>query len=73
LLFGETQSRIVVSTSPANADKILAQAESANLTAAKLGTVGGTRLTIKTKSQSLDAALDELHDAWWNSIARLMS
>jgi phosphoribosylformylglycinamidine synthase len=73
LLFGETQSRIVISVAPANADKVLAQAKSANITATKIGTVGGSRLTIKTKNKSIEAPLEELHDAWWNSIARTMA
>jgi phosphoribosylformylglycinamidine synthase len=73
LLFGETQSRIVISVSAQNAEKILAEAKSANMTATKIGTVGGGRLTIKTKTQSIDASLDDLHDAWWNSIARAMA
>src|SRR6185369_9565859 len=60
LLFGETQSRIVISVSAANAEKVLAQAKAANVTALKIGVVGGSRLTIKTKAQSIDAPLEEL-------------
>ena len=73
LLFGETQGRIVVSVAPESVEKILAQAKSANVAVTKLGAVGGNRLTIKTSSQAIDAALDQLHDAWWNSIARIMA
>jgi phosphoribosylformylglycinamidine synthase subunit PurL len=73
LLFGETQSRVVVSCSPQNADKLLSQAKSANVSAMKIGTVGGARLVIKAKSATIDANLEQLHDAWWNSIARAMA
>jgi phosphoribosylformylglycinamidine (FGAM) synthase-like enzyme len=73
LLFGETQGRIVISVSPANLAKILTEAKAANVTATKIGTVGGNRLTIKTRGLSIDASLEELHDLWWNSIARAMA
>jgi phosphoribosylformylglycinamidine synthase len=72
LLFGETQSRIVISVSAQNADKVLAEAKSANVKATKIGTVGGERLSIKTETTLIDASLEELHDAWWNSIAKAM-
>jgi phosphoribosylformylglycinamidine synthase len=73
LLFGETQSRIVISVAVTNVDKVLAQTKSANVTTTRIGTVGGSRLTIKAKGKSIDAPLEELHDAWWNSIARTMA
>jgi phosphoribosylformylglycinamidine synthase len=73
LLFGETQSRIVISVARENADKVLSQAKSANVTATQLGKVGGARLLIKTKSSQIDSLLETLHDAWWNSIARAMA
>jgi len=73
LLFGETQGRIVISTSPANAEKVLAEAKSAKVTAIKLGTVGGNSLSIKTQTAKLESKLEELHDLWWNSINRAMS
>jgi hypothetical protein len=38
----------------------------------ELGRVGGTALQIKTSAGSLNCALAELHDAWWNAIARAM-
>jgi phosphoribosylformylglycinamidine synthase II len=72
LLFGETQSRIIISTTRENAEKILTECSSQGVAAAKIGEVGGSRLSIKTGSRNLDCALTELHDLWWNAIARVM-
>ncbi|MDB6126071.1 MAG: purL [Pedosphaera sp.] len=73
LLFGETQGRIVISVDKLQAPKVLAQAKILGVTATKLGTVGGTTLQIKTSGGNLSGDLRELHDLWWNSIARAMS
>ena len=73
LLFGEAQGRIVISVAPHNAAKVLAQAKILEIPAAKLGVTGGSRLHIKTASGDLTWDLAELHDLWWNSIARAMS
>ena len=37
------------------------------------GKVGGDKLTVKTVAGEFSAPLTELHDAWWNSIARAMA
>jgi hypothetical protein len=37
------------------------------------GKVGGDQLTVKTAGGEFSAPLAELHDAWWNSIARAMA
>jgi len=37
------------------------------------GKVGGDKLTVKTTGGEFSAPLTELHDAWWNSIARAMA
>jgi phosphoribosylformylglycinamidine synthase subunit PurL len=73
LLFGETQGRIVISVAALNADKVLAQAKILGVPAARLGTVGGAVLQIKTARCTLTGDVRELHDPWWNSIARAMS
>ena len=41
--------------------------------AVQIGKVGGDKLTVKTASGEFSAPLTELHDAWWNSIARAMA
>jgi phosphoribosylformylglycinamidine synthase II len=73
LLFGETQSRVVISTKAINATKVIERAKLLGVPAVKIGTVGGDKLTIKTGAGEFSAALTELHDGWWNSIARAMA
>jgi phosphoribosylformylglycinamidine synthase len=73
LLFGETQGRVIISVGKHQAEKVLAQAKILGLPALSLGTVGGVTLEIKTSGESLSWNLTELHDAWWNSIARAMA
>jgi phosphoribosylformylglycinamidine synthase subunit PurL len=72
LLFGESQSRIVISVAALYATKVLAQAKLLGVPAAQIGTVGGTNLEIKAAGASLSCDLRELYDGWWNSIARAM-
>ncbi|HYG23864.1 MAG TPA: phosphoribosylformylglycinamidine synthase subunit PurL [Verrucomicrobiae bacterium] len=73
LLFGETQGRIVISTSAVNAGKVLAQAKILGVPAWRIGTVGGAELQIKARELTLSGELRDLHDLWWNAIARAMS
>jgi phosphoribosylformylglycinamidine synthase len=73
LLFGETQGRIIISVSALNAGKVLAQAKILGLPAARIGTVGGSSLQIKTAQGTLTGDVSELHDLWWNSITRAMT
>jgi phosphoribosylformylglycinamidine synthase subunit PurL len=73
LLFGESQSRVVVSVAPLNAMKVLERAKILGISATKLGTVGGNELSIKTANAELKWNVSELHDLWWNSIARVMA
>ena len=73
LLFGETQSRVVISASPGNAQKILDQAKLRGVPAAVIGKVGGSSLRITVEGRSFSWDLNPLHDTWWNSIARAMS
>ncbi len=73
VLFGETQNRIVLSVAPANVDAVLAKAKSAGVPAARIGTVGGASLTIKAGATTMSSKVADLHDAWWNSIARAMA
>jgi phosphoribosylformylglycinamidine synthase len=72
LLFGETQSRVVITTKAIDATKVIERAKTLGVPAVKIGTVGGDKLTVKTGAGEFSAPLTELHDAWWNSIARAM-
>jgi len=73
LLFGETQSRIVISCKALDAVKVVERAKLMGVPAAQIGKVGGDQLTVKTVAGEFSAPLTELHDAWWNSIARAMA
>jgi phosphoribosylformylglycinamidine synthase len=72
LLFGEAQSRIVISVAPMDAVKVIGRARILGLNAVKLGTVGGDELVIKRGAAEYKWPLANLHDLWWNSIARAM-
>jgi phosphoribosylformylglycinamidine synthase subunit PurL len=73
LLFGETQSRIVITCKPLDAVKVVERAKLMGVPAIQIGKVGGDKLTVKTANEEFSAPLAELHDAWWNSIARAMA
>ena len=73
LLFGEAQCRIVISVAAHQAAKVLAQAKILEIRATKAGSVGGSQLQIKTTGEQLTWDLRELHDLWWNAIARAMN
>ena len=72
LLFGETQSRIVITTTPIDAVKVIERAKLLGVPAVAIGQVGGDKLTIMTGTGEHAWSLADLHDAWWNAIARAM-
>ncbi len=72
LLFGETQSRIVISCAPLDATKVVERAKLMGVPAAKIGTVGGAELNITAGGKKSTWSLPELHDLWWNSVAHAM-
>ena len=73
LLFGETQSRAVITCNPLDAVKVVGRAKLLGVPAAQIGKVGGDKLTVKTVAGEFSALLAELHDAWWHSIGRAMA
>jgi phosphoribosylformylglycinamidine synthase II len=73
LLFGEAQSRVVVSAAPSDVVKIVERAKILGVAAAQIGVVGGSELTVKAGAWEGKWPLAELHDLWWNAIARVMS
>jgi phosphoribosylformylglycinamidine synthase len=72
LLFGETQSRVVVSCSELDAVKLVERAKLMGVPAARIGVVGGEGLTLERGESRWTWPLAELHDLWWNSIERAM-
>jgi len=65
LLFGETQSRIILSASPKNVKKILQIAKKNKTPAAVIGEVGGNKLVI---NQLINISVSDLYQAWHNAI-----
>ena len=63
-LFGEDQARYVVCASAAEANAILNDAKAAGVPALRLGTVGGTALTLPGESPISVAELKTAHEGW---------
>ena len=57
---------------PLDAVKVVERAKILGVGAVRLGTTGGSELVIKRGETECKWALAELHDSWWNSIARAM-
>jgi hypothetical protein len=62
----------VITVSRTNAARVVKQAQTLGVPAAVIGTVGGDTLTIESTAGTWSASVAELHDRWWNSIARSM-
>ena len=73
LLFGEAQSRIVITTPSAVAARVIEQARILGVAAREIGRVGGDTLGLKTAGGEWAVPVAELHDGWWNSLARAMA
>jgi phosphoribosylformylglycinamidine synthase subunit PurL len=72
LLFGESQSRIILTVAPENADRVLADLAAAGIPHSKLGVVEGHDLHITAHGKRLSAPVAELKDLWSTSIPRAM-
>jgi len=53
-----------------DAVKVVGRAKLLGVSATRLGTVGGETLSIKTATGEWNWPLADLHDRWWNAIAR---
>lgn len=69
LLFGESQSRILITCSPKAAEETAAFFESRKIPCERIGEVGGYHLTIENY---LDCSLSPLSDAFYNSMRTFM-
>jgi len=65
LLFGESQSRIILSAKEKNVKKILQIAKKNKAPVAIIGVVGGDKLTI---GSMVNFSIDELYKAWHNAL-----
>jgi len=72
VLFNESQSRIVITTAPADADKVISTLKESGLPATQLGTVGGDSLEIALGSNKLTWPVKQLHDTWYHSIGHAL-
>jgi len=72
-LFNESQSRIVVSVSSNDADRVLAHLEKRGVPASRIGTVNaGSKLDIATAGKAFSWPISELHETWAATIPTLM-
>lgn len=73
LLFSETQSRILLSTSADKAEALLALAAKHGVPAAKIGTTGGERLVVNVNGkEAINASIQEVKAAWKDAIPCLI-
>jgi phosphoribosylformylglycinamidine synthase II len=76
LLFGEAQGRVVVSTRPENAERVLRIAEDHAVPAAAIGAVAaegpGERFRIRTRNGVVDCPAGELASIYYGAIPRRM-
>jgi phosphoribosylformylglycinamidine synthase len=72
LLFGESHGRVIITVAAGGVAKVLAQAKILGVPATRIGVVGGTELQIQARARSIKWDVTELHDVWWNCIARAM-
>ena len=73
-LFGESQSRVVMSCDPADTDAIIALAGKHDLAVARLGTVGGSgdRFVLSTGERTIDLAPNEMREVYDSALPRRM-
>jgi phosphoribosylformylglycinamidine synthase len=72
ILFNETQSRIVISTVPENADAVLQSLQERRVPAHRLGSIGGDELRIVVAGENLRWPLPEIHADWFDAIANAL-
>jgi phosphoribosylformylglycinamidine synthase len=72
ILFNETQSRVVISCVPEDADAILGLFASRKLPAARLGLVGGNTIDVTVAGESLRWPLAEIYADWHDAIANAL-
>ncbi|MFN2507953.1 MAG: phosphoribosylformylglycinamidine synthase subunit PurL [Chthoniobacterales bacterium] len=69
-LFGESQSRIIITVSPKEADAVRQRLETAGVPHLVLGDVGGDELRITVADQTYHWSITDLHDLWSHAISR---
>lgn len=69
-LFNESQSRIVISCAPDEAEKVISTLDSKNIPHRRLGEVSTGTLSVKTSGSELSWPVETLYDDWFNAIRR---
>jgi len=69
LLFGESPSRVIVSCSALNADRLNRHFQNSSVACERIGSTGGEKLII---NDLISAGLSDLSDAWYGSMSRMM-
>ena len=70
LLFNESQSRIVLSVSASDLEKVLSELSAKAMPHAHIGSVSAENLNIAVNGEVVSWPIAELHDVWFNSIRR---
>lgn len=71
-LFGESASRVVISTSTDTVTEVLQQAAKAGVPAQVIGETGGNRIRISVAGEvAVDVAIEEAEKAWSDTIGRI--
>ena len=70
-LFGESASRVVVTTASAEIDELLAAAQAAGVPATVIGTTGGGRIVVRIDGKMVvDVAVADAERAWTTALER---
>jgi len=69
LLFGESQSRVIITCPAGTVDSVMAHFQSREIPARMIGTVGGDRLAI---DGLIDTTLEDLAESYYTAMSRLM-
>jgi len=71
-LFGESASRVIVSTAPDLVTEVLQQAARAGVPASVIGETGGNRLRMAVAgSVEVDVAIEQAERAWSDAVGRI--
>jgi phosphoribosylformylglycinamidine synthase II len=70
ILFNESQSRIVISTAPANVENTISTLRKCGVPFQKLGKIGGDELRIRANRKTFRWSVVDLYDDWFNAIHR---
>ncbi|MDZ4745712.1 MAG: phosphoribosylformylglycinamidine synthase subunit PurL [bacterium] len=69
-LFGEAQSRIIISAAPSQRDEIRSRCEAASVPFVTLGTTGGNRFVV---ADLVDCSVEDLRESYEGALPRIMA